>query len=159
MSSLWLGENSGLFGTLVILWLPTILFYSGLLLIGGSAETMGGAAVSVLTLIYLSFSVVLITITVAMTILMESAKTAARTDKLAYISQGFVGTHSGLLGNLFLLWAPFLFILLVSGPLRKLAPYQADIAAAAENFSGRVQHKANSVASLFAARKSTPYSL
>ena len=132
-SSLWLGENGGLFGTLVILWLPTLLFYALLTtgLLGGPEAAGIGASIGLMS-IYIGLTLCLIIITIVMTALMSKAKTDDRVDKLTYISQIFVGSHSGLLWNLFLLWSPFILMLLIKGPVEQLAPYKTGLLRAAQ---------------------------
>ena len=167
VSSLWFGQNTGLFGTLVILWLPTVVFYSVLLLMkgGAGAGAIGGLGIGTLTAVYLGFTVALLAITATMTALAERTTSLDRMDTLTYISQVFVGSHSGLLSNLFLLWAPFLVVLMLAGPINTLAPYQGNIAAAAAGLANAGQRKAARIATnlvdeltpLRAGRYTSPY--
>lgn len=138
-SSLWLGDNSGLFGALVILWLPTLLFYALLSVFNaGGPEAAGLGATVALWTIYIGLSVSLIVITVVMTILMRKARNADRVDKLSYISQIFVGSHSGLLKNLFLLWSPFILMIMIQEPFQALSPFKGGIMAAAKNLGSHL---------------------
>lgn len=83
-----------------------------------------------LALILACISVLIGIITITMTVLYNKAQDLDRQDKLEYISSIWVGSRSGFLRTMFLLWCPLLTAFVFYKPLVKLSPYYSDIAAA-----------------------------
>ena len=88
-------------------------------------------------LILSAVSVCIGIIVIVLTSEFAKAKTVDRQDKLLYISEIWVGTRSGFLKTLFLLWCPVLLVFAFYGPIRNMLPYSDKIGRAAGYLAAR----------------------
>ena len=75
--------------------------------------------------IELFLTAVICAISITLSAEFQKAKTAVQQEKFEFISNVWVGTRSGVLTSVLILWSPLISAMALHEPIRKLSPFFA----------------------------------
>lgn len=73
--------------------------------------------------IELALTAMICTISLVLSVEFQKAKTTEAQDKFSFVSNVWVGTRSGVLTSIFILWAPLIIAMALHKPVQILIPF------------------------------------